>query len=106
MNVRYSIMAREALVHKRVIGVEESHDTTVFADDAVEEHLRFSAERLPQVIVEVLGRRLDLCKFPQVEPLPGKVRDQRLRLRIREHPARLLLEDFRIAELPFHGNIE
>src|SRR5215831_5919659 len=44
MNVRYSIVIREALVHKRVVGVEECHDAPVFADDAVEEHFRFSAE--------------------------------------------------------------
>jgi hypothetical protein len=42
----------------------------------------------------------------QVEPLPREVPDQCLRADIRQHPPHLLLEDRRILELPFHGEVQ
>ncbi len=99
-------MARQPFVHERVVGVEQVDHASVFADDAFEQHLSFAAERLPQVLVEILRGRLHVREIAQVEPLAGKIVRQRLRLRIGEHPLHLLLEDLGIVELPLGGDIE
>ena len=54
VNIRDAVVARQPFVHERVVGVDQIDDASVFADDALEEHLGFAAKRLPQVLVEVL----------------------------------------------------
>ena len=59
-------MTREPLVHEREVGVEQVEEASILADDGAEEHLRFTPERLAQVVVEVLRLGLHVRQIAQV----------------------------------------
>ena len=102
-------MPSQALVEERVVGADQFEDAAVAAQDAIQEKIGFAAERLAQGLVEILKqqvvRRLGF-NVVQEEPLLGKIGDQRLGARIGEHPARLLPQDHRIAELSTGGDVQ
>src|SRR5262249_20620444 len=106
VDIRNAVMLREAIVDKCVIGIEKIHDSAIFPDDAINEHLGFTLEGLPQIFIEVLSRRLNLCEFAKAEPLAREVGRQRLGLRIGQHAASLLLEDFGVLEPALQCEIE
>jgi len=61
--------------------VQYHPDDPVLVHDALEEQLRFTQQGTPQVVVEIrkLERVRDLgLEVPEVEPLPRKIRHQRL----------------------------
>ncbi len=103
VDVRDAVVLRQPLVHERVVRIEQIQHRSVLAQDALEEHLRFPLEapdagcrRNPETTVDV---GIGVLQIPEVEPLVREVGDQRARPRIREHPARLLLEHGRIVQL-------
>ena len=53
VDVRHAVVPRQPLVQERVVRVEQIQDAPVLDHDALEEHLRFALQRLPQVVVEV-----------------------------------------------------
>ena len=88
-------MARETLVDKCVVRVQQVDDAAIFADDAVEEHLGFDTERLTQVVIEVrehLRRRRGARQVAQLQPLASEVLDELTRPRVRHHAANLRFE--------------
>ena len=85
-----AVVARQALVHERVVGVDEIEDAAIVADDGVEEQLRLARERVAEVAVELPGAGRDVVELPQLQPLAGQVLDQRRGARIGQHAARLL----------------
>src|SRR5688572_27992197 len=109
VNVRNSVMLREALVHERVVGAKQVSEAAVFAQDALDEKFRLLSEGLPEVVVEVretsqVGRRR--FEIAEVKPLARKIRDQAARPLVCEHPANLRFELFRPAKITFHRRIE
>ena len=94
-------MRGETFVDEGIVGRQQLGDRPILAHDRVEQHLDLRAHRLPQRIVEVgieRGDRRHAVEAAQVQPLPREVHRQRLRLRMREHPLHLLLEDGLILE--------
>ena len=83
-------MLCEALVDEGVIRIQQIDHAAVLADDAVEEHLRFAPERLPKIVVEIVGFWPGVLQFAQVKPLPGESFSKGGRSRIRQHSARLV----------------
>ncbi len=53
VDVGNAVVLREALVHERVVRPQQVEHAAIFAHDALEEQLRFLAERLTQIVVEV-----------------------------------------------------
>ena len=53
VDVRNAVVLREPLVDERVVRAQQIEHAAVLVHDALEEQLRFAAERLPQVVVEV-----------------------------------------------------
>src|SRR4051812_5093716 len=87
-----TVMACEPLIHECVVGREQIEDAAVLSQHALEEELGLAPERLAKVVVEI--RELVLIRrgafqISQVEPLAGKIVDERMRLRIGQHPAYL-----------------
>ena len=52
-DVRNAVVFREPLVDERVIRRQQIEHAAIFAQDAAGEQLRFAAEPLPQIFVEV-----------------------------------------------------
>ena len=95
VDVRHAVVPRQPLVDERVVGVEQVEHAAVLRDDALEEQLRFLAERLPQLVVEVrevARRRHVALQVAQQQPLAGEVVGERPRLRVGEHAHDLPLE--------------
>src|SRR4051812_12617665 len=93
INPWYSVMLGEPLIQVGVIAVEQGQQAAVLAKDALQQHLRLTAERLPQCVIEIgedIGIWLDRLQIPQIEPLPAEVRDQFIGTRVLQHPPDLL----------------
>src|SRR5688572_16136613 len=90
-NVRDAVMAGEALVNERVVGVDQIEDAAVFADDGVEQQLGFTTESVAEIAVELLRDRCDVVELTQHQPLPGEIVDERAGALVSEHTAHLLL---------------
>ena len=74
-------MPRQALVDKRVIGIQQIQHTAVFPNNGLEEQLCFPAERLPEVVVKITEHLRfwhDVIQIPKVKPLSRKIVHQRL----------------------------
>ena len=102
VDVGDAVVPGQTLVHERVVRIQKVQDGAVLAQDAFEQHLRFALKSLAQVVVEIRKLvRIGIRTFqiPEVEPLTREVGDQRARPRIREHPARLPLENGGIVQL-------
>ena len=102
VDVGDAVVLRQPLVHERVVRVEQIQHRAVLAQHALEQQLRFPLERLAQVVVEVREHGdvgVGVLQLPEKEPLVGEVGDQRPRLRVGQHPARLLLEHGRLVQL-------
>src|SRR5205823_7431665 len=91
----------EPLVDEGVIGGEQIEDAVVLAHDAVEKQLGLAHKRLAQVVVEFgkqVFTRYGVFQIPKLQPLADEVLHDRIRSRIGEHAAHLLLEHRRIPE--------
>src|SRR5262249_38838010 len=97
-DVRNAIVLSQPFINERVVRIEQIDNAAILANDAFEEHFGFPPEPLPKIVIEVLRGSFDFGKLAQPEPLPCKVRDQRLRLGIGQHAPHLLLEDLWIAQ--------
>src|SRR5204863_7368514 len=89
LHTAYAVVPRQALVQKRVVGVEQVGDWAVLPNDAAEEQLHLRFERFTQVVVEVeqrLGTWLVRLDISDMQPLTGEVVDERLRFLIGQHP--------------------
>ena len=103
------VVPGQSLVHERVVARQQLEHAPVLPKDAAKEQLRFTAERLPQVVVEVgeqVRVRHDAAQVAQVQPLAREVGDERLRPRIGHHPADLPHQDVRPAKPPFVGQLQ
>ena len=104
-----TVVLREPLVDERVVRGQQIEHASIFAENAACDELRFTAEALAEVLVEILislrigeyGRQV-----PEKQPLADEIRDERVGARIRQHPADLLFQDFRIAKLAAAGHFE
>ena len=96
-----AVVARQALVHIRVVRREQVEHAAVFLQDAPHEQLGLPLEGPPQVLVE-LGKEILVrhreCEVPRAEPLRGEIVDQRVRAGIGQHPADLAVEYGRVAQ--------
>ena len=102
VDIRDSVMLRQALVDERVSRIQQIEDAAIFVFDAADEQLGLAAERLPQVVVEIgKGPRIGVGgrQIPEIQPLPREVGDERLGTRVGQHPPRLLLEHHQIVQL-------
>ena len=109
INVRHAVMPGEPLIHECVIRGHQIEDVPVLAYDAFEEQRCLALESLPQVVVEIrelLGERLHVFQVPQIEPLRGEVRRERLRFRIGQHTPHLLFEHRRRVQQPLAGCLQ
>ncbi len=78
-------MLGQPLVDERVVRRHQVKDVPVLMDDAAEKQLGLALKRLPQIIVEI--RELERignhgAQIAQIQPLAGKVVDQRGRFGI------------------------
>src|SRR5262249_31283028 len=108
-NVWDAVMRGEPFVDEGVISRDQVEHAVIFANDRIEEHLDLSAERLPQALIKVRedhGIGLEFVRLSHLQPLKGKVRDERLRARVREHASHLLFERDRIAQLATDRDVE
>src|SRR5262249_20266403 len=77
-----SVMLRQPLVHKRVVGGDEIEDAPVVVQDAAEEQLGFVPEIAPQVLAEVRKKKFvgsGAFNRAQLQTLPRQVLNQRIR---------------------------
>ncbi len=91
-NVRDSIVPRETLIDEGVIRVEQIDDASIFAKNRFKHQLHFTAERQPEILIELFIFRLRVLQVAKVQPLFGEIIHQRLRAWIGEHPLDLALE--------------
>ncbi len=73
----------------------------ILMHDAADEQLGFLAHRQPQIVVEIGehgNRRRPGLQRTQVQPLPGEIDHQPVRLRVRQHPPHLLLQHRRFVQ--------
>ena len=109
VDVRDAVVSGQPFVDERVVRRQQIDHAAVFTNDAVEEQLHFTPHGLAQRVVEVgiqHRQRAGALQAAQVEPLPGKVDGQRLRSRIAQHAARLLLEHLRILQPSLAGELD
>ena len=102
-------MLGKTLVEKRVIGAEQVQHVPILAHDALEEQLRFPAQGLPQVVVEIGKQpciRSGSGKVAQIQPLLREVIDQRFGTAVSQHPAHLAFEHRRLAQLTLNRRVE
>src|SRR5262245_2996443 len=88
-------MLGEPLVEERVIRIQELQRATVLAENACQKQLGLFLKGGFQAFVEAredVGIGPRICERSQVEPLPAEILDQRVRLRVRQHPRKLRLE--------------
>ena len=103
------VVPGQSFVHERVVARQQLEHALVLAQDAAKEQLGFTAERLPQVVVEVgeqVRVRHDAAQIAQVQPLAREVGDQRLGPRIGHHPAHLPRQHLGPAEPAFVGQLQ
>ena len=82
VDVRDAVVPGQALVHERVVGIEQPQHALVLEHDALEEHFRFALHRLAQVVVEVredVGVGLQAAQIAQEQPLSREVASERPR---------------------------
>ncbi len=88
-DARDAVVPRQSLVEKRVVGRQQLDHAAILANLVLDEQLGFLPQRVAEVLVE-LGKRLrvgrDAAHVAQVEPLAGKIADERRGTRIGEHP--------------------
>jgi hypothetical protein len=99
----------QPFVDERVVRSQQVEDAVVFGHDAAEKHFRLTPERLPQVVVEVRehpGVRARGRQVSQIQPLARKVRDQRIRTTVGQHPLHLLFQHRRLVQRPADGQAE
>ena len=80
-----SVVPGQPFVEERVVGRQKIQHGAVFGQDALEEQLGFVLERLPEVVVEIreiVRVRQDVAHIAQLQPLPGEIAHQRVRLRV------------------------
>ena len=109
VDARQAVVAREPLVHVRVVGREQVEDAAVLANQALDEELGLLPERLAQVLVELRKQqrvRHDALQIAQVEQLAREVANERLRAGIGQHPARLPAEHVRFVQPALLGEGE
>ena len=58
-------MARQPLVDKRVVGIEQVEETAVLADDRGEQQLGLATKRLAEIVVEILRACLQARQVAQ-----------------------------------------
>src|SRR6185369_8614503 len=101
VNAGDAVVPRQPFVDERVIRRQKIEDAAVFADDAREQQFGLMPHRLTEVVVKVresLRIANDVFEVSQIEPLAGKVLDERVRLGVREQPAHLRRSHQRIAQ--------
>ena len=103
-------MPREPFVDERVVGAQKIQHAAILAERARQKQPRLLFERLQQTLIEVwieIRMNDDFAHPAQVQPLSGKVVDERTRrARIGQHAPYLLLEDGGLRQLPALGCID
>jgi hypothetical protein len=100
-------VAREPLVHERVVRGVELHQAAILAHQVVEEHDRLGTHHVREVVVEVrieVRIRLHLVDVLQTQPHRRKALAERLGLRILQHAAHLAIEHGRVVEPSLGGD--
>ncbi len=110
-DIANAVVAREPLVHERVVRREQLRDAALRrrAGCCPTNSSHLLDERFAQVFVEIriqLRIGVDDVDVAHAEPLEREVRDERLRPRVREHPLDLGFVGLRIAELVALGELE
>ena len=103
------IVPREPFVEERVVRRQQLQHAAVLLQLAPDEQVGLLLHGLTQVLVEV--RELvdigdDACQLSELQPLIGKVIDERPRASVADHPPHLPIQDGRIFELSPNGKIE
>src|SRR5258708_2186746 len=82
IHIRDLVRLSQTLVDERIVGIQEAHQAAIFANDTLEEKLRFLLERFTQAVIEIrkgFRIRLDRPQIPQQEPLAGEIAHQGVR---------------------------
>ena len=102
-------MLGQPIVGERVVGEQEICDAAILFELIADEQARLRAERLAQVFVE-LGIQLRVGhkarELAQLEPAGRKSLDERVRARIAQHAAHLLLEHGAISQLAANRRVQ
>ena len=110
VDARDAVVARHALVDEGVVGTKQVEDASILAQRAADEQLRLLPEAVEQALVVVrveVGVDDYFTEATQIQPLRGKVVHERIdRLRIRQHPAHLLLDDLGLRQLASRGKVD
>src|SRR5437763_1609119 len=104
-----AVMARQPLVQKREIGVEEIENAAVFLDDGFKEQFGLLEHGGAKSFVkarEKLRIRRSVFQAAQFQPLPGKIRDQGVRFAILEHAPHLCIQNRLFMQLALPGLLE
>ncbi len=108
-DVRNAVVNGKALVREGVVRIQQGDHALIGAEHTVDEHLDLFAKCAAQLAVELrVDARvgLDRIHVIDIEPLVGKVGDQRFRARIGEQPLDLGVEHRRVAELARHRGLQ
>src|SRR5439155_1772035 len=79
VHVGNSVMLRQSFIQERVVRLQEIEHTAVVAEDGLQKQLRFLAEGLPQIVIEVRKEtqvRSHRVQIAQVKPLFGEIAGQ------------------------------
>ena len=91
-------MLCQSFIHERVVRLKQIDHAAVLADHAVEQQFRLAPERLAQVVIEVPRFGPRALQLPKEQPLSREILYQCLRLRVRQHPPRLLRQHSRVMQ--------
>ena len=109
VHVRDAVVLREPIVREGVIGQQQIGDAAILSKLIGDEQLGFLRHRFAQVFVE-FGIQLrigdEAGNLAQLEPPCREPLDERIRARIAQHAAHLLLEHRGIFQLAARGRIQ
>ena len=105
-----AVVLRQPLVDEGVVGGQQVEHAAILAKDALRRKLRFAAESLAQVFVEVGILSADpaatVGRLLQEQPLPDEIADDGVGSRIGEHSTHLPLEYTGIAQFAGRRGIQ
>src|SRR5882762_577593 len=100
VNVRNPVVFGQALVDERVVGSQKIEQAAVLAQHTLKEELRLAPEIPSQVLPEVREQELVWRRAfnrPELQPLAVEIHRERIRSRVRQHPADLPLDHARLS---------
>ncbi len=101
-----AVVAREALVHERVVGAVQIERACIATHQVIKERDGFSAHRIRDTIIKIRKKvrvRVHLADVLQAQPLGGKPFAERLGARVSQHLPRDLIQTRRRGQQTLAG---